>query len=368
MDKAKLLIVISALVLISALIFAFLFSPGKVSYSPQETLEQCNKLVYNGENKINMVFFADKETAGKYSQVLLSTEPFKKNAASFNFYYIDSFAPECRLYNDIALFCYSRELLKKASSCPNDYIIVVQKADKKIRSSSYMNVLSINAQNPISVISHEFGHAFATLADEYVPSKIPKGAENCVSECAKLPEQSTCFLGCSKADYYRSVNSGLMRTLSSKSYGVFDEQLIEEKIKKQSVQKITGSAVSEGAPDCQHEKYYLVEADYAPGTIIFTSLSIEEGCIGSNGAGPFNYSLLMEDGAIKGTGEFNSELIFTDAQEEGRQTAEGEAVENKGAFFLKIPVIEKAKSIEISADAAKLSVSLEKAGAYPCRQ
>ena len=93
-----------------------------------------------------------------------------------------------------------------------------------VRSSSYMNVLSINSQNQKTIIAHEFGHNFAYLADEYVPAKLPRKARNCVASCEKFSDKKDgCFEGCSKENYFRSVNSGIMKSLLSNDYGLFNE-------------------------------------------------------------------------------------------------------------------------------------------------
>ena len=107
-----------------------------------------------------------------------------------------------------------------------------------------MNVVSINKNHQKSVIAHEFGHSFANLAEEYTPATLPLKSKNCVSECNKFDSLNEgCYEGCSKTDYFRSINSGIMRTLSSKSYGAFNSFLISEKISK--FKRITGNVVSE---------------------------------------------------------------------------------------------------------------------------
>ena len=94
-----------------------------------------------------------------------------------------------------------------------------------------MNVLSLNIHNQKNVILHEFAHIFSNLADEYVPSTVPWGSENCQSKCEKFEkygELEGCYLGCSKADYLRSSENSIMRTLKTNDFGKLNSMLIIE--------------------------------------------------------------------------------------------------------------------------------------------
>jgi hypothetical protein len=361
MKKGVFITLIIVLVVILALAI-FLAIRRNASYSPPQTLEECQNIYYNGENGINVLIFSNQKTAKLYADKLLALSPFSSNKQAFNFYFIDSYKPSCNLYQSIALLCYSPELIKKASSCPSDYIVIIQDADAKIRSSAYMNVVSLNSKLPQIVFAHEFGHVFGNLADEYIPSQISKGSENCAQDCSRFG--SDCFEGCSKEDYYRSIDSGLMRTLSSSTFGRFNEGLISQRISKQA-KTITASAIAEQV-NCENEKYYLVEGNYSKGNITIISQSIEPGCLGSNGIGPFNYTLILEDNSREFQGEFNAELVFTDTQAEQDNIINGEALDNEGIFLLKVPVVENAKSLELSTETLRIEVPLGERGARPC--
>lgn len=368
--KPKHLIIISSIILSVAILASILIlNFYKTELSPTQTLEECHTLKYNSENKIDIVLFSSKEQAEKYSDYLLTINPFSTNKDSFNFYYIDSYTPECEIYKGIALLCYNKELIKMASSCPNDYIVVIKDESAGIRSSSYMNVMSLNVNHFLSVFAHEFGHAIAVLAEEYTPADIPRGAKNCVSDCRRFSTSDGCFQGCSKEDYYRSIDNGIMRTLSSNTFGKFDEFLILEKIKKKIGAGITG-AVTQNPIDCSNEKYYLIDGNYytSNNQIAISNKSIQQGCVGSNGAGFFEYNLILTDNFIIKTGEFNPELIFTDVQEEGQEEISGQIYESDKSFLLKIPAVEKAKTLEIIKDGEKLTeINLETIGAEFCR-
>ncbi|MBI3333865.1 hypothetical protein HYZ97_00045, partial [Candidatus Pacearchaeota archaeon] len=179
------------IVLLAALLF---FLQPKLS--PSDI--RCNPLSVNNPEGINIVFFGKEEQAQKYASLLLKVEPLASHSDAFNLYQIDQ-SPECELYKGIALFCHSRALLKDASACPNDYVIVLKEQPTNIRSSAYQNIMSVNTKSPDTTIAHEFGHAFANLAEEYTPATLPSKSRNCVSSCDAFTEETDgCFQGCSK--------------------------------------------------------------------------------------------------------------------------------------------------------------------------
>ncbi len=367
-NKTYILIVLSFLILIGVAI-AFLVTTETETLSPSsnssKNLEECQTLTYSSPQAINLVFFSEKSDAQAYSDYLAEIKPFDQNP--LNIYYIPNYIPECKLYKEIAVLCYSKELVKKAASCPNDYLVVLKEEPSNIRSSAYMNVLSINTRHPKSVFPHEIAHALANLAEEYIPATLPSGQKNCVSSCNKFPEEiNSCEIGCSKDSYYRSINSGIMRTLSSNEYGIYDENLIQERINSQtSASQITGRAIYE---DCQDQKYYLIDAIYnsQQNTIQVQSQTIEPGCVGGNGYGNFNYNLYNNQDMLIDSSSFNSELIFTDAPNEIEIS--GEIYENDGPFMLKISAIPDVKKLEIAHKDKITEINIQGIGSRPCRR
>ncbi len=325
---------------------------------------QHNLFSYFKNNNVDIVFFSPKENAEKYMDFFLQTSPFDKNKGRLNFYYIDSYKPACELYKGIAILCYSKELIKKASSCPNDIIVVLDTQRSEIRSSSYMNVLSINTNHELSVLSHEFGHSFANLAEEYVPAKLPRGIKNCVGGCENFDgEKDGCFEGCSDANYFRSVDAGVMRTLNSNNYGIFNEGLILKRLEIIQNQKITGRAISEIS--CTNQNYYLIEASYNEDKIELIDKTIEKGCIGKSGAGPFSYEIQKTDSSTINGYEFNPEFIFTDAQ--GETQIDGSVEKYGGNFLLKIPIIKDSEALKIYRENNLISeINLRDTGARAC--
>lgn len=366
-NKAVIITSIVLVVIATASLIIFYLNKTDLSPTNQSILEDCKLLSYNGDKKIDIVFFSSKEQAEKYMNFFYTVSPFDKNKNEFNFYYIDDFIPECEIYRGIAILCYSQEIIKKSSSCPNDYIIVLKEEQENIRSSSYLNVISINTQHTLTVLHHEFGHAFAVLAEEYIPADIPRGSKNCQSSCNNFDVKNGCFQQCSKDSLYRSIDNGIMRTLSSNNYGIFNEKLILEKINKNQNKKLTGLAIQE-IIDCSQERYYLIEANYTQNQITILDKSIQQGCHGGNGEGEFSYRLTLSDGTILTTSEFNPELIFTDSQNQQQNKIEGETYTSDKSFLLKVPIIENSKSIEIYKENEKLKeINLQNPNFRPCK-
>lgn len=359
--KRATFIIISVILLLVIIISIFLIYNPKPSSSPK--IEECKTISYYPNAGINLVFLSDKNTAEKYEEALLEISPFKENPSSLNFYYVD-YKPECELYQGIALLCYSQKNIKKASSCPNDIIIAVQEKPSNIRSSSYMQMLSLNSISAKTVFAHELAHSLANLAEEYTPASIPRKSRNCQKECS-FEIKDGCWQGCSDSSYYRSIDRGIMRTLSSSDFGKFDSSIIEEIIKKPAA-SITGKA-AQNLEDCENKRYYLIQGEFSNAQIKIQEKSIEQGCPGTNGNGGFQYNLILEDSSSY-SGNFNPEFIFTDIQDENLDEISGEVYQSDKPFILKIPVVETAESLEISSDGIKLAeINLKDISRMPCK-
>lgn len=185
----------------------------------------CETLIDNN-GKIGVTFLSEgvaKEKLVEFANYLMSSEPYASDKEKFNFYYVGETG--CEVVYGSVILCYSSDLVRRAASCDSDIIVAVSSRNG-LRSSAYGNVVSLSSGLPKTVFLHEFGHAFANLADEYVPSEIPRGSQNCQKSCSfKISEG--CFEGCSKNEYYRSIDSSVMRTLSTSNYGKLNTQIIQ---------------------------------------------------------------------------------------------------------------------------------------------
>lgn len=319
MENSKLYIFVGlafALFIFSGIFFV----STRSGFSPSDVeLEECKTLQYNGNDKIGLLFFGQVKEVQNFANSFFSVSPFEENKDKFNIYYIDTFEPECESYGGgIAFICHSKKLIEKAASCDADHIIVLKEEGRKVRSTSYLGVMSINTVHPKSVLLHEFGHNFANLDEEYINGKKPKGL-NCATSCEDFDDVDKCFLGCSKDDFQRTVNNGIMRTLSPSDtknpFGDFNSAIIQSLIDKKtgsSGSGVTGNVV-EGV-NCEEERFILSEVDLLTGRIETSELV---GCpvgYGEIETGDFTYSVLAGDDLIFSE-RFNSQF-YTDAYEE----------------------------------------------------
>tara|TARA_Y100000310_G_C20639960_1_gene793341 strand:- start:570 stop:1688 length:1119 start_codon:yes stop_codon:yes gene_type:complete len=306
-------IIVSLLAIIVALIYLNL-SPSTSSPSQQQSVSECKPLLYNGENKINLVYIGNPKEATKFSDYFLQTPPYDDYQDSFNIFHINEQA-DCERYRGIALLCDKSKTTRQASACPSADIITALKEEdsRSIRSAAQGNVLSINTKiTQLSVQTHEIGHRF-NLAEEYTDGNpnLPRGQPNCKKDTSKyLFSTDNLTLGCSKLDYYRPSPASVMKTLQTNSYDSHNTEYIISKIKEevpQSNSPITGQQISDFQSTCQKQNY--IEYTYNTETDEY-STSVFTGCTPSQELGPNTYEL-TQSGSVVYSGTF-SDTIFTD--------------------------------------------------------
>lgn len=368
-----------------SLILIVMFFYFNTHFSPSApNLEKCNIIKEGSDEAISLVFFSDNvEDVENYVNYFLDAMPFREYKDKFNFYYVGNYKPGCELYKGIALLCYSRELIQKAASCPIDHIVVLNNDfEKEIRSSTYLNVMSINTKHPLSVFLHEFGHSFVNLAEEYVPAKVPRNsAGNCAEKCDDFTGRNDgCYEGCSERNYFRSIEEGVMRTLRKSDYGSYNNFVLVNRINEITEGRnplISGMATQE-SQNCAKEKYWLIEG-YKINDEFKISKSVQRGCAGRGGEGEYSYDVVFKDGSEFELGGFspdeifteapiyveneegieeigdgidgeifsNIELIYTDAPGEDEEI-EGEIIERSVVdFHLTVPVTEEASDLKV---------------------
>jgi hypothetical protein len=224
--------------------------------NPSETESDCISVLYNGDNGIDIVFLPYRyekpgefaEDVNKYIGVFLDTNPFASNKGKMNFYRIDDFEGiDCEVGAWVK--CDEFGVKKAASSCPHDYIIVLVKRGavedlvSPVRSSAIGNIEKINTAEPNKVVVlHEFGHSFGGLADEYVDERYyggmnfnPTDYPNCdYPSCSRWRNfiGAGCYEGCSLGGYSRAAESSIMKTLDSSDFGLWNEDILQEKLNK----------------------------------------------------------------------------------------------------------------------------------------
>jgi hypothetical protein len=367
--KGYFLIIVGILVFLIALSI-LIFSTTKSDNSPEELLEECKIIEYNGPGKINLLFFSNKEDVEEYKDFFLGTKPFDKNPEAFNFFYIDDYEPSCELYRGIAILCHSTDLIKKAASCPHDFIVVLHDEAPQIRSSAYLNVLSLNSNHLLTVFLHEFGHSFANFAEEYKSNqRPPRGSKNCVGSCDEfIGEIDGCFLECSLSNLYRSVRNGVMRTLSPENlknaYGTSNANIINDIIIERGEVRtdstITGKQILNTLPICRDQEFVYVD-------IISGEKGLSAGCAGTNGAGDYSYQILDGAGNIILSEEFNPTL-FSDVQDPQTEELTGEpfSYEEVGELILTLPPIGEELEVYNPEGEQIAQETLFDVGATPC--
>jgi len=173
---------------------------------------------------------------------LLNVKPFSQNKDKLNFYAIFTDKVVCGVEDD-TLICDDESTKRISLSCPNDYLIVIGSRNNflnfinPIRSSSYINLASINTADHRLVVPHEFAHIFGRLADEYVEEGLDfsvNSYKNC--DAVNCPKWSSfnlagCFRGCGSINLYRSTDKGIMKNyFESQTYGDYDEWLLNNSL------------------------------------------------------------------------------------------------------------------------------------------
>lgn len=182
------------------------------------------------------------QKAQKVSDMLLSIEPFKTQQNKINIGWVEVIQ---NLGCDKAENgCTSANIIASAASCPWDEIVVM--ADSNFRSwATFGGYAMVDATdyNYDWVVTHELGHSFSSLLDEYVESGLGtsvyrvNSSVNCdsSSSCTKWSgvAGAGCFDGCDyNLGFYRSINSGLMRTSNAKDYGVVNINYLNTLLEK----------------------------------------------------------------------------------------------------------------------------------------
>lgn len=178
-----------------------------VNRSPIANNNKVWKIFNNGsvENKVDILILGDgyrkddskqfKKDAKHLVGVLFNTEPFKSRKSDFNVWAIDVFSDEIGISNPrqniwkksvldlrfnsfdsdrYVLTFADKNLREAAAQAPYDAIMIIFN-DPKYGGGGiynlYSTVSSLSSQAD-NVFVHEFGHSFASLADEYYTSNV----------------------------------------------------------------------------------------------------------------------------------------------------------------------------------------------------
>lgn len=158
---------------------------------------------------------------------LMETEPFKSNKDSFSFSIVKDLADlgcEIGCYGiDAAVCCEDSKVFEAASQCHHDQIIVLLDSDENCGTASSYAKICAGSPYGSHILTHELGHSFGNLADEYVyegnyedysiPEEYVLESANCDREgCGKWSSTTTeCVPGCTSPSLYRPSDNSIMR-------------------------------------------------------------------------------------------------------------------------------------------------------------
>lgn len=195
--------------------------------------DNCIPLAYNGnpDDKVDVVFmpsgYSDlakfKKDAMKAMGIpsqyggLLTYEPLKSYSTSFNFYMVNQDADlgckqGCQGIPSLVC-CDNSKVAAAASQCPADEVIILLDSNDFCGSASgYAKIC--NGWNPGQVTTHEFGHIFGGLGDEYNYAQSYPGYTaatavypNCdINQCPKWSSYwPGCISVCGLSQFFRPV-------------------------------------------------------------------------------------------------------------------------------------------------------------------
>jgi hypothetical protein len=177
------------------------------------------------------------------------------------------------------IYCDDVEVERFASQCPADQIVIILN-DAEFCGTASFYARACNGWNLEQVATHEFGHTFGGLGDEYSYSSaypeykaIAAAYPNCDSEgCGKWQTitGTGCFAGCGVDDLYRATrNNCIMKRYVNMFCPVCNEHIEDLFANYQQ-----GEAAVMAAPPL--EKTYMIDLSYESGNLSFKDIYVTE--------------------------------------------------------------------------------------------
>lgn len=202
---------------------------------------------------INVVFlpvgFSDPKDIGefralvkRYSDYLLTYEPFKSRAEHFRFHAVETSSPlECARSGRLVV-CdpIAAKKIVQLKRIPFDKIVVILNTHEYAGSGGEVAVAYRGGLGD-RVFVHEFGHSFAGLHDEYVSinEQGPLDAKphlNCHAglppneQWEKLGAKPQYTQGCTYANWYRSTPDSIMSSMNHEYFNSVSQAILNEVI------------------------------------------------------------------------------------------------------------------------------------------
>jgi len=256
--------------------------------------ENCIPIAYRGDpaEKIDVAILpSDYEDMEKFEQDalklidfpstnkgLFSYEPFKSNKDKFNFYIVnqsEDLGCELGCQGIQSLVCCNDKAVSRlASQCPADQIIVIKNSKQFCGTASYYAKVC-SGRNLGQVGTHEFGHTFGGLGDEYSYAEMyPEykayeavypncDVENCPKWSSFWPE---CWKGCGIATVFRPTeNDCIMHRYVDHFCPVCVNHIISllDKYRKGEIEE----KETDLAAPLPLEKTYIIDINYDKGAL-----------------------------------------------------------------------------------------------------
>jgi len=339
--------------------------------------ESCTSLIYSGDpsEKIDVVFLGQGYTTenelkndvakfidsnAKYKGLLYAS-PLKENADKFNFYIVNgTYDFGCkRGYQGIAslVSCNDEEVVRTASQCPADQIIILMKDNNFCGSASSYAKVCTTDMGP-EVLMHEFGHIFGGLGDEYdygtaYPSLKAPAIEypNCAySGCDKWTSitGAECIQGCGYNNFYRATKEDcIMYYYVHKWCPVCTKQLQE--MLDNYITNQNGNEMA--APTPSPEKEYLVNLNFDNGQLKLNNVYATSGIAPDRKAvakADYVAKIISFDNKILSTFKFAMPLIVYPFYENGSSEKAPAFMLDKVDSTVLVPYYKNAKQLSIS--------------------
>jgi len=209
-------------------------------------------LAQESGDHIDMVFIGDGFTTqasltvyhqkvNEYIKELLTFEPFKARAASFNFHYVDATQNFNCLGHPNFYYCLGPVTgAVNTAGVPWDNIYIIVNS-QDYRGAAYYDGIAygtIGGSGSLIYV-HELGHSFGILADEYLASNsYEKSDKNCYPGTPPNPawagivQTSDYYQGCNYSNWYRSSDNSIMKTLEARYFNPISQKYINDEINR----------------------------------------------------------------------------------------------------------------------------------------
>lgn len=312
------------------------------------------------------------------TKTLSEIEPFKSNFDDLSFSFVEPIADlECEVGCrgvETMVCCNDAKVVDAASQCHYDQIIVLINSNDGCGTASFYTKLCAKSDLASLILTHELGHAFGGLADEYVYSdffeyEIPQDyilqMPNCdVAGCPKWADiSSDCYEGCTTPNLYRPSQNSIMRYVS---YGSFNE--VSTRSLQGEIQKRIEIESQLHQQNPQWKSYY-VNLDYSNNEVKLSpaiALPVKPGVLSTKGF--FTASVKDSQGEVL----YETQLPLIPFESPALEISQKPLGVTKTILPVVLPFNPQAKSLEISGDnqilaTTSLAVFTDRCGDKVCQ-